>query len=142
MFFLLAFSVHASYNHSYTIGIYLRVTFSCVATFSNGKGEVIANNEAKRVTPSIVSFRDGSSAVGDKAERQLATHPGNTIFSIRSLLGLSYPDESVQREIQRLPHKVVNRDDRLDIEIGDKNEVKLFSPEQISVFKANLLPYF
>jgi molecular chaperone DnaK (HSP70) len=132
MLFLLAFSAHATDDLKYTIGIDLGTTFSCVALFEFGRVEVIANNEGKRVSPSVVSFRDGSSIVGEITERQLATNPGNTIFSIKRLMGLAYSDPRVQQEMQRLPYKVVNRDDRVYIEIRDKDEVKLFLPEEIS----------
>jgi molecular chaperone DnaK (HSP70) len=111
MLFLLAFPAHASDDLKCTIGIDLGTLFSCVATFDIGQVEVIANNEGKRTTPSVVSFRDGSLVVGEITERQLATNSGSTIFSIRRLMGLSYSDPRVQQEIKRLPYRVVNRAD-------------------------------
>jgi molecular chaperone DnaK (HSP70) len=96
MLFFFAFSADASDDHSNTIGIDLGITFSCVATFVNGKVEVIANNEGKLITPSVVSFREKSSVVGEFAVRQFATNPVNTIFSIKRLIGLSYSDERIQ----------------------------------------------
>jgi L1 cell adhesion molecule like protein len=127
-----AFSAYASDDHSGTIGIDFKITFSCVATFANGRVKIIANNEGKHITPSVVSFCEKSSVIGEFAVRQFVTNPANTIFSIKCLIGLSYFDERVQQEIQRLPYKIVNRDGRLYIEIRDKNEVNFFLPEEIS----------
>jgi len=61
------------------IGIDLGTTNSCVAVMEGNEPVVIANNEGKRTTPSIVAFVDGGERkVGDPAKRQAITNPTNT----------------------------------------------------------------
>ena len=90
------------------IGIDLGTTNSCVSVFEGNEPVVIANNEGKRTTPSIL--------VGDPAKRQAITNPKNTIFSIKRFMGETY--DQVQKEIARVPYSVVKGDNntpRVDI---------------------------
>jgi molecular chaperone DnaK len=110
------------------IGIDLGTTNSCVAVMEGNEPVVIANNEGKRTTPSIVAFVEGGERkVGDPAKRQAITNPKKTIYSIKRFMGTSY-DES-QREITRVPYDVVKGDNntpRVDID-GRK-----YTPQEIS----------
>ena len=72
------------------IGIDLGTTNSCVSVFEGNEPVVIANNEGKRTTPSIVAFKNGERLVGDPAKRQAITNPKNTIFSIKRFMGETY----------------------------------------------------
>ena len=99
------------------IGIDLGTTNSCVSVFEGNEPVVIANNEGKRTTPSIVAFKNGERLVGDPAKRQAITNPKNTIFSIKRFMGETY--DQVQKEIARVPYSVVKGDNntpRVDIE--------------------------
>ena len=84
------------------IGIDLGTTNSCVSVFKGNEPVVIANNEGKRTTPSIVAFKNGERLVGDPAKRQAITNPKNTIFSIKRFMGETY--DQVQKEIAREPY--------------------------------------
>ena len=110
------------------IGIDLGTTNSCVAVMEGNEPVVIANNEGKRTTPSVVAFVEGGERkVGDPAKRQAITNPKKTIYSIKRFMGTSY-DES-QREITRVPYDVVKGDNntpRVDID-GRK-----YTPQEIS----------
>jgi molecular chaperone DnaK len=49
---------------------------------------VIANDEGRRTTPSVVAFlKNGERKVGDPAKRQAITNPINTIMSIKRFMG-------------------------------------------------------
>ena len=110
------------------IGIDLGTTTSCVAVLEGNEPVVIANSEGKRTTPSIVAFVEGGERkVGDPAKRQAITNPEKTIFSIKRFMGETY--DQVQKEISRVPYKVVRGDNntpRVDI------DGRLYTPQEIS----------
>ncbi|MDR0749542.1 MAG: molecular chaperone DnaK [Tannerellaceae bacterium] len=110
------------------IGIDLGTTNSCVAVLEGNEPVVITNSEGKRTTPSIVAFVEGGERkVGDPAKRQAITNPGKTIFSIKRFMGETY--DQVQKEINRVPYKVVRGDNntpRVDI------DGRLYTPQEIS----------
>ena len=114
------------------IGIDLGTTNSCVAVMEGNEPVVIANDEGRRTTPSIVAFlKNGERKVGDPAKRQAITNPQNTIFSIKRFMGRKY--DEVQEEIRRVPYKVVkaaNGDAHVQVEIDGQR--KTFSPPEIS----------
>lgn len=73
------------------IGIDLGTTHSVAATIEKGRPVLIPNAEGNYLTPSVVAFlRDGSRLVGQLAERQAATNPEHTIFSIKRYMGSDY----------------------------------------------------
>lgn len=110
------------------IGIDLGTTNSCVAVMEGNEPIVIANSEGKRTTPSVVAFlKDGERKVGDPAKRQAVTNAHNTVYSIKRFMGETY--DRVQKEIGRVPYKVVKGDNntpRVDI------DGKLYTPQEIS----------
>ena len=110
------------------IGIDLGTTSSCVAVLEGNEPVVIANSEGKRTTPSVVAFlKDGERKVGDPAKRQAVTNAHNTVYSIKRFMGETY--DQVQKEISRVPYKVVKGDNntpRVDI------DGKLYTPQEIS----------
>ena len=70
------------------IGIDLGTTNSCCAVLEGGSPVVIANAEGDRTTPSVVAFgKNGEELVGALAKRQAVTNAGNTIASIKRLMG-------------------------------------------------------
>ncbi|WP_273724753.1 molecular chaperone DnaK [Leuconostoc mesenteroides] len=68
------------------IGIDLGTTNSAVAVLEGGEPKIITNPDGGRTTPSVVSFKNGGSQVGDVAKRQAITNP-DTIISIKSHMG-------------------------------------------------------
>ena len=69
------------------IGIDLGTTNSCVSVLEGGEPKVIVNDEGERTTPSVVAFKDSDELVGARAKRQAVTNVGNTIASIKRLMG-------------------------------------------------------
>lgn len=110
------------------IGIDLGTTNSCVAVVEGNEPVVIANSEGKRTTPSVVAFINGGERkIGDPAKRQAVTNAQNTIYSIKRFMGETY--DRVQKEISRMPYKVVKGDNntpRVDI------DGKLYTPQELS----------
>ncbi|MGR8837882.1 molecular chaperone DnaK [Leuconostoc falkenbergense] len=68
------------------IGVDLGTTNSAVAVLEGGEPKIITNPDGGRTTPSVVSFKNGESQVGDVAKRQAITNP-DTIISIKSHMG-------------------------------------------------------
>ncbi|MGB5809531.1 MAG: Hsp70 family protein, partial [Polyangiales bacterium] len=112
------------------IGIDLGTTNSCVAFVDNGEPQVIPNAEGSRTTPSVVSFsKDGERRVGSVAKRQGVTHPENTVFAIKRLMGLSFASEQAQKHAKLAPYRVVESDGGdAWVQIDDKR----YSPPEIS----------
>ncbi|HWY37348.1 MAG TPA: molecular chaperone DnaK [Bacteroidia bacterium] len=103
------------------IGIDLGTTNSCVSVMEGSEPVVIANNEGKRTTPSVVAFVEGGERkVGDPAKRQAITNPKKTISSIKRFMGLNF-DES-GKEIKRMTYTVVKGDNNTPrVVIDDRN---------------------
>ncbi|MEH6305161.1 molecular chaperone DnaK [Olivibacter sp. CPCC 100613] len=110
------------------IGIDLGTTNSCVAVMEGNEPVVIANNEGKRTTPSIIGFVDnGERKVGDPAKRQAITNPQKTVYSIKRFMGRTF--DEVTKEAARVPYKVVKGDNNTPrVEIGDRK----YTPQELS----------
>ncbi|MBY5161207.1 molecular chaperone DnaK [Salsipaludibacter albus] len=76
------------------VGIDLGTTNSVVAVLEGGEGEVIANAEGSRTTPSVVAFKNGEVLVGEVAKRQAVTNADNTIRSVKRHMGQDYKAEA------------------------------------------------
>ncbi len=110
------------------IGIDLGTTNSCVSVMEGNEPVVIANDEGRRTTPSIVAFlKNGERKVGDPAKRQAITNPQNTISSVKRFMGRRF--DEVTEETSHWGYKVVKGDNntvRIDI------DGRLFTPQEIS----------
>ena len=115
-------------NMGKIIGIDLGTTNSCVAVLEGNEPVVIANDEGRRTTPSVVAFlKNGERKVGDPAKRQAITNPVNTIMSVKRFMGRRY--DEVTNEITHWSYKVVKGDNntvRIDI------DGRLYTPQEIS----------
>jgi molecular chaperone DnaK len=110
------------------IGIDLGTTNSCVAVMEANEPVVIANDEGRRTTPSVVAFlKSGERKVGDPAKRQAITNPINTISSVKRFMGRRH--DEVSEEIKHWSYKVAKGDNntvRVDI------DGRLYTPQEIS----------
>jgi molecular chaperone DnaK len=110
------------------IGIDLGTTNSCVSVMEGNEPVVIANDEGRRTTPSVLAFlKNGERKVGDPAKRQAITNPINTIMSIKRFMGRSY--DEIGSELTHCSYKLVKGDNntpRVDI------DGRLYTPQEIS----------
>ena len=110
------------------IGIDLGTTNSCVAVMEGNDPVVIANDEGRRTTPSVIAFlANGERKVGDPAKRQAITNPKNTIASIKRFMGRRY--DEIDAEKRYISY---------DVKQGDNNTVRvdingrLYTPQELS----------
>src|SRR3954466_2351328 len=110
------------------IGIDLGTTNSCVAVMEGNEPVVIANDEGRRTTPSIVAFlANGERKVGDPAKRQAITNPSKTIMSVKRFMGHKY--DEVTEEAKQISYKVVKGDNNtVRVDIDDRH----YTPQEIS----------
>ncbi|XP_073241885.1 endoplasmic reticulum chaperone BiP-like [Porites lutea] len=115
------------------IGIDLGTTYSCVGVFKNGRVEIIANDQGNRITPSYVAFTpEGERLIGDGAKNQLTTNPENTVFDAKRLIGRTWDDKSVQKDLEFFPFKVIEKNKKPHVRVNVKGEHKTFAAEEIS----------
>ena len=89
------------------IGIDLGTTNSCIAIMDGSQPKVVENTEGARTTPSIVAFANDEKLVGQPAKRQAVTNAQDTIFASKRLIGRSFEDETVKKDIGRVPFKII-----------------------------------
>ncbi|MEY4381436.1 MAG: molecular chaperone DnaK [Bacteroidota bacterium] len=110
------------------IGIDLGTTNSCVAVMEGNEPVVIANDEGRRTTPSVVAFlKNGERKVGDPAKRQAITNPQNTITSVKRFMGRRF--DEVTEEISHWSYNVAKGDNNtVRVAIDDR----MYTPQEIS----------
>jgi len=89
---------------------------------------VIANDEGRRTTPSVVAFlKNGERKVGDPAKRQAITNPTNTIMSIKRFMGRRF--DEVGTDIADSSYQVQKGDNNTPrVQIEDR----MYTPQEIS----------
>ena len=114
------------------IGIDLGTTNSCVAIMDGSQAKVLENTEGARTTPSVVAFLENEEKlVGQPAKRQAVTNAQDTIFAAKRLIGRSFEDETVKKDIGKVPFKIVKSENN---EAWVEGKGKKYSPSQISAF--------
>ena len=104
-------------------------TNSAMAIIEGGQPKIIENVEGARTTPSIVATTKNSERlVGMSAKRQAVTNPANTIFSIKRLIGRSFDDAEIQRDLKVMSYKIVKANGGVKVKTGDKE----YSPQEVS----------
>jgi molecular chaperone DnaK len=125
--------VHSLYKNNQPtmgkiIGIDLGTTNSCVSVMEGNEPVVIANEEGRRTTPSIIAFlANGERKIGDPAKRQAITNPTKTIASIKRFMGQRFSE--LKGEPERVPYKAVKGDNdtvRVDI------DGRMYTPQELS----------
>tara|TARA_B110000881_G_scaffold212216_1_gene221640 strand:+ start:609 stop:2531 length:1923 start_codon:yes stop_codon:yes gene_type:complete len=117
---------------SRVIGIDLGTTNSCVSIMDGSQAKVLENAEGARTTPSVVAFLEGDEKlVGQPAKRQAVTNPQDTIFAAKRLIGRAFEDQTVKKDIGKVPFKIVKSENG---EAWVEGKGKKYSPAQISAF--------
>ena len=111
------------------LGIDLGTTNSAMAIIEGEQPKIIENVEGARTTPSIAATsKNGERLVGMSAKRQAVTNPENTIFSIKRLIGRSFDDAEVQRDLKVMSYKIVKANGGVKVVMSGKD----YSPQEVS----------
>jgi len=115
-----------------SIGIDLGTTYSCVSVYRNGKVEIIPNELGNNITPSYISFTDTEIIIGDIAKNTVNINPENTVFDIKRIIGRTFDDINLQKDIKHLPYKILNENNKPIIQVKYRKEEVKYTPEEIS----------
>jgi len=112
------------------IGIDLGTTNSVMAFMEGGKPNIISNAQGSRLTPSVVAQDDkGEVLVGTPAKNQSVINPEGTIYSVKRLIGRSWDDPEVKRDVKTLPFEMRKASNGgVEVKMGDK----WYTPQEIS----------
>mgnify|MGYP003932218345 CR=1 FL=1 len=117
---------------SKVIGIDLGTTNSCVAIMDGSQAKVLENTEGARTTPSVVAFLENEEKlVGQPAKRQAVTNAQDTVFAAKRLIGRSFEDETVKKDINKVPFRIVKSENG---EAWAEGKGKKYSPSTNSAF--------
>ena len=108
------------------MGIDLGTTYSCVGVWQNDRVEIVSNDQGNRTTPSWVAFTTTERLIGEAAKNQVSSNAENTIFDAKRLIGHSFGDKNVQKDMEHLSATVVNVKDKPHFQVMYKDEQKHF----------------
>ncbi|MCZ7683209.1 MAG: Hsp70 family protein [Sandaracinaceae bacterium] len=90
------------------LGIDLGTTNSVVAVADGGEARVLADDEGRRMVPSVVSFQpDGPPLVGYAAREQRLLDARNTVYAVKRLIGRPFESPEVARARERFAFEIV-----------------------------------
>jgi chaperone protein DnaK len=94
-----------------------------------GQPRVITSHEGRNLIPSVISFSEGKILVGDAAKARLITHPQQTVYSIKRLMGKGIVD--LKDEMGFIPYQIIEtRPGVVEVKIGQS----AYTPPEISAF--------
>jgi len=95
----------APHQHRFAVGIDLGTTNSLVATQRSGEAVCLADEQGRKLLPSVVHFGESGTLVGSEAIALQASDPLNTVASIKRLMGRA--SEDLTRLGNTLPYDIV-----------------------------------
>lgn len=116
---------------------------NCCSVPRAERAEIIANDQGHRITPSWVSFTSDERLsvttpsfflfiyftmyrVGDNAKNAFHFNPMNTVFDAKRLIGRTFNDSDVQRDIKHWPFTVRDIAGKPSVQIRYHGELKDF----------------
>jgi molecular chaperone DnaK len=89
------------------VGIDLGTTNTVVACVRSGRVHVLADEQGRRLLPSVVSFHpNGEVLVGHRAKERRVVDPKNTVASVKRLIGRAWKSEEIDRVRQRFSFEI------------------------------------
>jgi len=117
----------APHQHRFAVGIDLGTTNSLVATVRSGEAVCLADEQGRKLLPSVVHFGANDTTLGYDALSMQANDPLNTIASIKRLMGRASDD--IARLGNTLPYDFVTPEGskvpRIRTRSGDYSAVEI-----------------
>ena len=90
------------------VGIDLGTTNSCIAVVRDGRPKVIEDERGYNILPSCIAMKGrGRFVVGHGAKALILTHPTETLYAIKRLIGRKFHSAEVQESIKHVSYDVV-----------------------------------
>ena len=117
------------HDENLIVGIDLGTTNSLVAYIRDGQPVTIkSNDQEEALVPSIISIEEGQVLVGEAAKQRLITNPGQTVYSVKRLMGKSLNDVLHIQPYFSYDLKLDDPDALVRIRIGER----YFTPIELS----------
>jgi molecular chaperone HscA len=118
-------------NKNIIIGIDLGTTNSLVAFINaEGNAQALKSIHGRTIVPSVIHFAEnGEVIVGESAKQFLVSDPGNTIYSVKRLLGKSYKD-LINKNV-KLGFEIIDTDDEYSL-VKIRVRDRFYSPIELS----------
>jgi molecular chaperone DnaK (HSP70) len=103
-----------------------------VGQAKRGGIDVLLNENSNRLNPCLVSFQGNRRFVGEAALSLARGNYKNTVVSVKRLIGKSWADPALQRELELLPYTAAEAPDGgVGINVQYGGETVMMKPEQI-----------
>ncbi len=90
------------------VGIDLGTTNSCVAIVRDGRPKVIEDERGYNILPSCIAMKGrGRFVVGHGAKALILTHPKDTLYAVKRLLGRKFHSAEVQESMKHVSYDVI-----------------------------------
>jgi len=114
------------HEHRLAAGIDLGTTNSLIASVQSGAPKTLLDEQGHDILPSIVSYQEGSTLVGNTAKAHSVSDAENTIVSAKRLIGRSLSD--IQSKYPSLPYQFCGDENHPEIVTRQGN----INPVQVS----------
>ncbi|CAN1836427.1 Heat shock 70 kDa protein 15 [Linum perenne] len=106
---------------------------NCIVAVARQRGiDVVLNDESKRETPAIVCFGEKQRFIGTAGAATTMTNPKNSISQIKRLIGRTFSDPELQKDLKSLPYTVTEGPDGFPlIHARYLGEMRTFTPTQV-----------
>ncbi|XP_024357147.1 heat shock 70 kDa protein 14 [Physcomitrium patens] len=106
---------------------------NCIVGVARQRGiDVVLNDESKRETPGVVSFGEKQRFVGVAGAASALMNPRNTISQIKRMIGRSFSDPELQKDLHLFPFTVTEGPDGSPlINVQYLGEPRQFTPTQV-----------
>ena len=121
----------------YAIGLDLGTNFSCIGVYRDGKVEIIPNKKDEKTTPSIIIIDQNCDVyVGEDTKEYLVKNYNACIYGIKRFIGRKFSDIEEQKELEKLPYKIIGSqdDDSPIIQVLNHEIPITYDPFEISSF--------